>query len=459
MARGHTHFVGIGGAGMSALAALLLDQGVPVSGCDVAPNLQTAELERRGARVFPGHDPAHLEGAGRVVFTGPAGSTGEVARARELGLPVLRRAELLGRLMDARRGAAVAGTHGKTTTTALLAAMLLASGSDPSALVGGVPAGWTFGGRGGSGPWLVAEADEYDRSFLTLHPEVAVLTGIDMDHPDIYRDVEDLEHSFERFLGGMAPGGRVFACASSARGAAAARRAGERTGLTVRTYGLDERADWRARITERANGRTVFDVAHPDGTISSLATTLPGAYNLENATGAVAAALACGGTEEGVRDGLARFRGVARRFELKGAAGGAVVVDDYAHHPAAIESVIAAARGLYPGREVWAAFQPHTYSRTRTLMPEFAAALRLADRAYVLDVYAAREAPDPEGSGEKLAALVGGRSAYVGGVPEAADRLAAELRPGVVLLALGAGDVSALGPRLLALLAERERPS
>ncbi len=427
-----------------------------MSGCDLVPNPQTDALTQRGATVHVGHDEQHLLEVSKVVFTGPAGSSREVAAAREQGLPVLRRGELLGALMDGSRGIAVSGTHGKTTTTSLVASMLLAGGGDPSVLVGGVPAGWQFGGRGGRGEWFVAEADEYDRSFLTLHPEVAVVTGIEMDHPDIYRDVGDLEDGFAAFLGGMREGGRIFACESSDRGVRVARHAAQGSRAMVETYGLSESSDWRAVVLEREPGRTWFEVRHSGGVLSDLATVLPGSYNLENVAGALAAACAAGASPEGIREGLAGFRGVARRFELKGEVGGVVVVDDYAHHPAAVEVAVRAARERYGDREIWVAFQPHTYSRTREMMHEFAAALRSADEAFVLDVYAAREQPDPEVSGARLADVAGAR--HAGNVQEAADLLSRELRPGVLLLTMGAGDVTALGPRVISLLSGGKAP-
>ncbi len=403
-----------------------------------------------------GHDEQHLLEVTEVVFTGPAGSSREVSAAREQGLPVLRRAELLGALMNDSRGIAVSGTHGKTTTTSLVASMLLAGGGDPSVLVGGVPTGWHFGGRGGRGEWFVAEADEYDRSFLTLHPEIAVVTGIEMDHPDIYRDVGDLEDAFAAFLGGRREGGPIFACESSDSGVRVARHAAQGSRAMVETYGLSENSDWRAVVLEREPSRTWFEVRHSGGVLSDLATVLPGSYNLENVAGAVAAACAAGASPEGIREGLAGFRGVARRFELKGEAGGVVVVDDYAHHPAALEAAVRAARERYGDCKIWVAFQPHTYSRTREMMHDFAAALRSADEAFVLDVYAAREQPDPEVSGAKLAELAGAR--HAGNVQAAADLLSRELRPGVLLLTMGAGDVTALGPRVLSLLSGRKAP-
>lgn len=441
---------------MSSLAAILLGAGKTVSGCDQTPNAVTAILEAKGARVRRGHSAAHLEGVDRVVVTGPALGRDEVRRARERGLPVVRRAELLGQLMDERRGVAVAGTHGKTTTTSLLAALVLAGGLDPTVLIGGVPAGWELGGRYGSGAWMVAEADEYDRSFLTLHPEIAVVTSIEMDHPDIYADLGDVKAAFAAFLGGVRPAGTVLVCVGHADAVVVARGAAERCGLRLLTYGRGADAEYRPEEVTAEDGSTRFALRHPGGTIPDLHLALPGGYNLDNACGAAAAALLAGVPADAIRAGLESVRGVGRRWETKGEARGVLVVDDYAHHPAEAERMLRSARERYPERTLWVAFQPHTYSRTRALLPDFARALSVADRAYVLDVYAAREAPDPDVSGPRLAELVPG-AVYAGGVDTAAVRLAADARPGVLLVTMGAGDVTALGPLVLARLGEGAR--
>ncbi|MDQ3855467.1 MAG: Mur ligase domain-containing protein, partial [Chloroflexota bacterium] len=291
---GHTHFVGIGGAGMSSLAAVLLDLGQRVSGCDRQPGPSTEALERRGVMVYTGHSPEHLRGVTRVVVTGPAASSDEVQRARGSGLSVLLRAELLGQLMAERRGLAIAGTHGKTTTTSLAAAMLLAGDLDPTVLIGGVPAGWTSGGRAGRGEWLVAEADEYARSFHYLHPEVAIVTGVELDHPDIYPDLGAVVEAFEVFLRGMRPGGKVLVAASSSIAVELASRVAVATDLQVETYGTGPGADWRAVVRGAGESGTRFDVEHASGPLTDLRLRMPGRHNVENATVAVAAARTVG---------------------------------------------------------------------------------------------------------------------------------------------------------------------
>jgi UDP-N-acetylmuramate--alanine ligase len=448
----HTHFVGIAGVGMAPLAAVLIEAGEVVSGCDRAVDPTTRLLAEKGVRVYAEQSVEHLRGVDRLVFTGPTMRSPEVEWAREQGLEVLKRPELLGLLMDERRGIAVAGTHGKTTTTSLLSAMLMESGLDPSVVIGGVPAGWRIGGRYGRGEWLVAEADEYDRAFLPLRPEVAVVTSIEMDHPDTFASLEDMKAAFRTFLGGVRAGGAIFAGAGDAAAVAVACDAAGAKGLRLQTYGLEDGADWVARVRARSAGHTEFEIRHAGGVLGDLHTSLPGDYNLANAAGATAVALSCGATEEGVRAALRTFAGVGRRWELKGEARDVVVVDDYAHHPSAlVDGVITNGRELYPDRELWLAFQPHTFSRTRELLGEFAEALRLADRAYVLEIYAGRERPDPEISGEHLARLVEG-AVYAGDVEQAARHIAADARPGVLLVTVGAGDVTDLGPKVLGLL-------
>lgn len=454
---GCTHIVGIGGAGLSALAAILLDMGEDVSGCDRALNAETRLLEQRGARVYPGHDESHAQGVDRMVFTRATSLAPELALAREMGIPVINRAELLGQLMDRKRGIAVAGTHGKTTTTSLLASMLIEDGLDPAVLVGGVPAGWALGGRWGGGDWMVAEADEFDRSFLHLHPELAVLTGIDMDHPDTYTDIDDLKGAFASFLLGLREGGRVFAYAGSERGLEAARHAARTHDLVVETYGDVPGADWKPVFLAREGNVTRFELRHDGEALTDLSTTLVGRHNLNNIAGAIVAARDAGVAVDSVRRALRSFRGVGRRFELKGEAAGVTVVDDYAHHPAEIEANITAARAAFPDARLWVAFQPHTYTRTRELMDGFADALQAADRAYVLDVYAAREQPEPGVTGERLAELAGPVARYAGGIVSAAQLISAGLKPGTLLLTMGAGDVTTLGPLILEELERRKQ--
>lgn len=444
---GTTHFVGIGGAGMSSMAAVLADSGAPVSGCDRALSPTTAWLAARGIQVFEGHSEHHLPGVSRVVYTGPAAGTEELRAAAELGVPVIKRGALLGEWMKSRRGAGVAGTHGKTTTTALLAAMLIEGGLDPTVVVGGVPRGWESGGRHGEGDWLVAEADEYDRSFLHLHPEVLVITGVDLDHPDIYPTLDDVIGAFAQLVQALPDGAAVIVSDDSAAASEAVRVAGTQT--RIERYGTATSSEWRYQHAGMEDGQAVVEITHGGESLGAFRASLPGEHNLRNLTAAVAAAVTCGAAPESARRAAAAFGGVGRRFERIGEARGVLVVDDYAHHPDAVRATVAAAREAYPDRKLWIAFQPHTYSRTSRLMSEFAAALSTADRAYLADVYAAREEPIAGVSSEELAAQTGPSAVYAGPLAQAVDRLAADLEPGTLLITMGAGDITTSGKLLL----------
>lgn len=441
---------------MSSLAAILLDTGEIVSGCDRLSNQATEILRQRGAQVYSTHSLDHLSGVTRVIFTNASSRVPEVDEARARGLGVRNRSELLGDLMDERRGIAVAGTHGKTSTTSVLAEILIASGMDPLVAVGGVPAGWSVGGRFGAGEWMVAEADEFDFSFLHLHPNIAIVTGIEADHPDFYPDLRSLQNAFVRFLTGVREGGLLLVWAGSESALEAARSVAANRNLRVETYGGREDANWRPVIVTRCGARTEFEIHSREGVLDNLSTSLPGRYNLDNVTAAAAAAIHAGADVETVRGVLTWFRGVARRFEVKGTVTGVTVVDDYAHHPTAIETIVRAARESYPGLKVWIAFQPHTYSRTRQLWTEFAQALRAPDKTYLLDIYAAREQPIAGVSSERLAQEAGGHVHYTGGLDETANLLASDLTPGILLITMGAGDVTYLGDRLLKSLESRE---
>ena len=443
------HFVGIGGSGMSSLAGILVGAGEVVTGCDRVLNAQTAELERKGVTIWHGHDESHLDGVDCVVVTKPVMNTSEVLSAIEKGLKVVDRAELLGQLMNGKKGIAIAGTHGKTTTTALVAEILIRSDVDPTVLVGGVPVGWEIGGRYGKDEWMVAEADEYARSFLWLHPELAVITNIEHDHPDIFPTECELVDAFSSFLRGMKPDGKVFVCKESSLAIEVVKGIASTGRLYYQTYGVDGGCDWSARVTRKVGGVTCFDVIGPDFMLEGLKTSLPGRHNLINIVGAVAVGINAGASPEGVKSAIQEFRGVKRRFEYKGESKGVIVLDDYAHHPTEIAATISAAREYYPGRQIFVAFQPHTYSRTKTFLAHFAEALKLADKVFLLDVYAAREQPDPDLDLDTLLRMIGNNSERVGNVEEASHIIPGFLVDNSVLITMGAGDVTNLGPKIL----------
>jgi UDP-N-acetylmuramate--alanine ligase len=446
-----THFVGIGGAGMSGIAEVLAQYELEVSGCDLAASETTARLERLGVRVARGHSPEHLEGVDLVVVSSAIEADNpEVRAARERGIPVVRRAEMLAELMRLKYGIAVAGTHGKTTTTSLVGAILVEAGLDPTVIVGGRLRVSGTGARLGQSDYMVVEADEFDRSFLTLAPILAVVTSIDRDHLDTYADLGEIRDAFHAFASRVPFFGQVIACADDPNVSELVPRLAERR---VLTYGLD--GDWdlvgTALATDPAGSR--FAVRHRSrGELGQVSIPLPGLHNVRNALAAIAVGLALGVAFSTVERALAGFGGVHRRFERLGTWHGAEVVDDYAHHPTEVAATLAAARQVYPRRAIHAVFQPHLYSRTRDLAGEFGRALLAADRVVVTDVYASREEPIPGVSGELVAAAT--RAAGHGRVDYCAEwrdatALLADLGEGDVLLTLGAGDVYRLAHELV----------
>ncbi len=446
----HLHFVGIGGVGMCALAEVLLSDGFTVSGCDAEPSERTERLARRGASVLVGHDPAHLDGVDAVVVTAAVDrSTPEVAAARSRGIPVVRRADLLGELVRRGEGVAVAGTHGKTTTTSLVGWVLTQAGLDPTVLVGGHVRFLDAHAHRGHGDLVVCEADEYDRSFLALRPVWAVLTNVEAEHLDSYGSLADLEDAFVSFADSVPFYGAVVACVDDP----GVRRLLPRLENRVVAYGTTPGVALRATGVEAGVWGTRFTVANHDVELGRLALPLAGLHNVRNALAAVAVGLELEIPFAVIADALAAFSGVARRFDVRGERTGVTVVDDYAHHPTELRAVLAAARQVFPGRRRVAAFQPHLYSRTRDFADEFGTALAEAEVVVVLPIYPAREQPLPGVSSALVAeaARAGGATRVVepASLDEALAGLSALLEPGDVLLTLGAGDVHRLGERWL----------
>lgn len=450
------HFVGIGGAGLSAIARVLMEQGALVSGSDLALSRVAQDLARDGARVFTGHKAEHVDGAEMVVVSSAVPpSNVEVQAAQEAGVPVLRRPELIGRMMEGHVGVAVAGTHGKTTTTAMIASILLEAGYDPTFIVGGVIAGLETNARAGQGPHFVVEADEYDRTFLSLTPTVAVVTNVEHDHPDCYPTFADFREAFEAFADRVPPDGLLAVCWDDP----VARELGERRQKRGATtfFGLGEGAPWRAEEV-RANfaGGVDFLATRGGELLGLVRLRLPGHHNASNAMAALAVADFLGVPFRVARGVLTEFRGVGRRFEIKGEASGVTVIDDYAHHPTEIRATLRAARGRYPHRSLWAVWQPHTYSRTRALLKEFARAFDEADHVILLPVYAAREAPSDVSAGDVAAAMRHPDVRVAASLEEAVVWLGSEVQSGDVVLTLGAGDGDRVGEWLLEALAAVE---
>ena len=442
------HLVGVGGTGMSSLATLLVGMGAQVSGCDAARGPTLAWLADRGVRVASGHDVEHVAGADLLVVSAAiAEDHPERVAATERGLSVITHAQALGALMATRRGVAVAGTHGKSTTTALVAHVLATAGRDPTLVGGAVALDFGASSRLGHGPELVAEADEYGRRFLELHPDVAVITGIEPDHLDYYGDFNRLVEAFDAFVGGMAPDGVVVTHEDGGplSSLALARR-------RIR-YGSSA-GDWVLRRYEPIlGGGCTFDVRGPTGERRRYRSNLTGRHNAENALAAVVVANLLGVPDDAIRRALASFRGTRRRFETRLRANGVWIVDDYAHHPTAVAATLRAARDAHHG-PIWAVFQPHTAHRTASLLDEFAAAFEHADHVLVTPIYrpTGREAPGPAVTAEDLVARMHHRDARaVASLDEARAQLevAFHAEPAALILTLGAGDVTTLADRLV----------
>ena len=446
------HFVGAGGVGMSGLAEiLLLSTPLEISGCDLARSENTERLLKLGARIATGHDPSHVVDTDLVVVSSAvAEANPEVAAARERGIPVIRRAEMLAEIMRLKQGVAIAGTHGKTTTTSLTGMVLTEAGFDPTIVVGGRVRILGTNARLGKGDYLVAEADEFDRSFLELTPVVAVITNIEADHLDTYRDLEDIRDAFTTFANRVPFYGAVIACADDAGVASILPRIKRR----VVTYGESAGAMLSAREVRLDAAGTTFEVWEgATWSLGSVRLSLPGRHNVANALAAIAVGRELSIPFPTITRALSEFTGVIRRFETKGEKGGVLVVDDYAHHPTEITATLAAARQVYPGRRLLALFQPHLFSRTRDFAREFGRALTACDVAVVMDVYPSREKPIPGVTGELVAqAAREAGCANVVYVPEKArlvDELLRLARPGDVLLTMGAGDVVRFGEEFL----------
>ncbi len=457
------HFIGIGGIGMSGIAEVLLTLGYKVSGSDLKRSAVTQRLESMGAIIFEGHAAENVAGTEVVVTSSAiAGVNPEVAEARRLHIPVIRRAEMLAELMRLKYGIAIAGMHGKTTTTSMVAAVLQAGGLDPTVVVGGRVDALGSNARYGKSQYLVAEADESDRSFLHLSPIVAVITNIDREHLDCYRDLEDIEQTFLDFCERVPFYGTVVVCNDDER----LRHLLPNLQRRFVTYGTREDSDFHIRGIVRehaaADGITRFEVEHQGKSLGQFCLHVPGMHNVLNATAAIAVGVGLEVDLEKIRAELERFRGVDRRFQTKGEARGITVIDDYGHHPTEIKATLAAARQC-AYRQVHVIFQPHRYTRTHLLLDEFGTAFADADSVAVLDIYAASEKPIDGVNAENLAQRIcqlGGRDAvYVPSFEEAVHTVVGKAQAGDMILTLGAGNVSQLGAQILdALNAKRGAP-
>jgi UDP-N-acetylmuramate--alanine ligase len=461
---GRVHFVGIGGAGMSGIARIMLARGTAVSGSDSAASATLDQLAALGARVHAGHAAGQVGDADTVVVSSAIRqSNPELAEARRRGLRVLHRAAALASLMSGRQVIAVTGTHGKTTTTSMIATVLLETGAGPAYAIGGVLAATGAGAADGAGAYFVAEADESDGSFLMYAPDVAVVTNVEADHLDNYGTEQAYRASFRAFLGKIVPGGLLVTSADDPGTAELAGHARD-LGLRVITYGTSAEAGYRVTNVTASGMRTTFLVTAAAGRAAGAGTAVrlgvPGQHNALNAAAAFAVAVELGIEPALAAGSLASYRGAARRLELKGEAGGVRVLDSYAHHPTELAADLRAAReivgvaGTGDTGRVIAVFQPHLYSRTRIFADAFGAALGLADEAVVLDVYAAREDPEPGVTGRLVADAVPDGAHYVAEFADVPKVVAALAAPGDLVLTMGAGDITRMGPLVLAEIAE-----
>ncbi len=453
----HLHLVGIGGSGMSAIAQVLLGRGFVVSGSDQQANERTDALQAAGATLYLGHHAEQIAGAEALVISSAVPEDNpEVVAARQQGLPVLKRSGLLGLLMQGLTGIAVAGSHGKTTTTGMIAQILLTADLDPTFIIGSELPSLGTNGRFGEGDYFVVEADEYDHMFLGLRPVLAVVTNLEHDHPDVFPTDAAYHDAFRRFVALLPENGRLITCHDD-QGVRDLLEAIQPPPPQVLTYGLTPGADLIAsEIRPNQLGGVDFMVQQGEELVGLARLRLPGDHNVRNALAAMAAALDLGLDFATIRQALADFGGMKRRFQVTGEVGGVTVIDDYAHHPTEIRATLAAARQRYPGRRLWAVWQPHTFSRTKMLLPAFATCFNDADRVVALDIYRSRET-DTLGidTAVVVQAMNHAQAVHTPSHREAADYILDRVRPEDVVLTLGAGDGNLVGQWVLDALRQR----
>jgi len=440
------HFIGIGGAGMSGLARIALSHGITVSGSDAKDSTVLSALQALGAQVWPEHKADQVDGADFIVYSTAIGASNvELTRAKELQIPLLTRAQALATLMSQDRSIAVAGTHGKTTTSSMLTVALQSCGLDPSFAIGGTLTSSGSNAHKGTGDLFVAEADESDGSFVEYHPNAAIVTNIEHDHVDFFAKPEDVTNAFNSFASTISQDGILVYCADDAGSAALGSGSKLRSDLTVISYGTTEGSDlYIDSINLLAMGSTARAL-WKGRLIGTLSLQVPGLHNVLNAGAALAMGLALGAPAAELLSGLASFHGAGRRFELKGTVHGIRVIDDYGHHPTEITVTLNAAKRYAGDGRVLAIFQPHRYSRTQAFMTEFSTALDIADEVILLEVYAASEKPIPGVSAEQIAKAMQ-RGQFIPNFIEASDWIIDNAKPGDVILTLGAGDVNSLAP-------------
>jgi UDP-N-acetylmuramate--alanine ligase len=451
----HVHFIGIGGTGLSAIARVLLEKGYQVSGSDREASPLFHAVTEAGATTFVGHVAEQASGADLVIRSSAVPDDNpEVQYALAHGIPVLKRSDFLAELTQGQDVLAVAGTHGKTTTTTMLIWMLTEMGLDPSFIAGGVVNQLGCNAHAGAGEYFVIEADEYDNMFLGLAPKIAIVTNVEHDHPDCFPTPQDYRNAFRAFLGRVRKDGLALICRDDP--GAAALGAEMAASEDVLTYGSQPELDYHAADYAVVDGWPVFSLMHGSEALGEVPLALPGWHNVLNATGALAAIHQLGLDLPAAIKALSTFKGAGRRFEVLGEANGVTIIDDYGHHPTEIAATLKAARSRYPKHRLWAIWQPHTYSRTQSLAPEFIQALALADRVGVLKIYAARE-KDPGYSAKVIAdSLPECKATYLDDFEAATDYLLKEIKPGDILIVFSAGDATQVSQSVFQQLAAKE---
>lgn len=463
----HVHFIGIGGSGLSAIARLLLESGYTVSGSDRALTPFAEEVRKAGATVYIGHHPRNLEGADWVVRSSAIPEDNpEVDGAKRAGIPVYKRADFLGRLMEDKTGIAIAGTHGKTTTTAMTAWVLTQLGRDPSFIVGGVVNNLGVNAHAGKGKAFVIEADEYDNMFLGLKPQIAVVTSVEHDHPDFFPTLATMFQAFEKFVNLLPADGTLIVCAEDP-GAVALISHMQKNDRDFVSYGVQSEMTINTSLWVMArdlmpNERGGFDFIVTTNLSSKTSTSVkvslqvPGQHNVRNALAVLAIVGVLGLSRRKAAQALSEFTGTGRRFELRGEVNGIRIFDDYAHHPTEIKATLSGARARFPEARIWAVWQPHTYSRTKTLFLDFARAFKDANEVLVTEVYAAREPQEDFTSAEIVSTMPHLSARYIKTLPEVTEYLLQQLQPGDVVLVLSAGDADQVSTDVLKGLQERQ---
>lgn len=451
----HIHFVGISGAGLSALAQVMLGRGNVVSGSDsAAPNAVTDALETLGAKIYAGHAAENITGADLVVITSAAQQdNAEIVAAHLQQIPIVKRRNFLRTVTQDNDVIAVAGSHGKTTTTAMISLILTDAGQDPTAVVGGIVPGWNTNARVGKSNWFVIEADEYDYAFMGLEPKIAVVTNIDYDHPDLFPTRETYQNAFFDFLKQTRTDGLIIVCGDEQ----VATEVASKTNARLVRYGLNATNDWRAvSIKVNGIGGSDFEIARQGQIVGYASLQLPGTHHILDALAAVAAASEAGVSVARAVETLGKFTGVGRRFQVRGTFNGATIVDDYAHHPTEIKASLRGARQRFPNARIFALFQPHTFSRTQALLDEFANAFGDADVVLITEIYASRERNENRLSGQAIVAQIElaprmeqSNVRFIETLDAAEQLLRSELRAGDVLVTLGAGNVNVVAIRLV----------